>query len=74
MSVLLSTYDSRGSVESLAGLAVRWRALGAEVRVFAPEVTDNRANRRVDRAGRTTTPGRAGGVPGRRHTTGSDRS
>jgi UDP:flavonoid glycosyltransferase YjiC (YdhE family) len=36
MRVLLSTYDSRGGVEPLAGLAVRLRALGAEVRVCAP--------------------------------------
>jgi vancomycin aglycone glucosyltransferase len=34
--VLLSTYDSRGGVEPLVGLAVRLRALGAEVRVCAP--------------------------------------
>ncbi|MGC5022368.1 glycosyltransferase [Micromonospora sp. DT47] len=36
MRVLLSTYDSRGGVEPLVGLAVRLRALGAEVRVCAP--------------------------------------
>jgi len=36
MRVLLSTYDSRGGVEPLAALAVRLRALGAEVRVCAP--------------------------------------
>jgi vancomycin aglycone glucosyltransferase len=34
--VLLSTYDSRGGVEPLIGLAVRLRALGAEVRMCAP--------------------------------------
>jgi vancomycin aglycone glucosyltransferase len=34
--VLLSTYGSRGDVEPLAGLAVRLRELGAEVRVCAP--------------------------------------
>jgi vancomycin aglycone glucosyltransferase len=34
--VLLSTYDSRGGVEPLAGLAVGLRELGAEVRVCAP--------------------------------------
>jgi vancomycin aglycone glucosyltransferase len=34
--VLLSGYDSRGGVEPLAGLAVRLRALGAEVQVCAP--------------------------------------
>jgi len=34
--VLLSTYGSRGDVEPLAGLALRLRELGAEVRVCAP--------------------------------------
>jgi vancomycin aglycone glucosyltransferase len=36
MRVLLSTFGSRGDVEPMAGLAVRLRALGAEVRVCAP--------------------------------------
>lgn len=36
MRVLMSTYGSRGDVEPLVGLAVRWRALGAKVRVCAP--------------------------------------
>jgi vancomycin aglycone glucosyltransferase len=36
MRVLLSTYDSRGGVEPLVGLAVQLRALGAAVRVCAP--------------------------------------
>ncbi|MDR2984045.1 MAG: glycosyltransferase [Nocardiopsaceae bacterium] len=36
MRVLLSTYDSRGGVEPLLGLAVRLRELGAEVRMCAP--------------------------------------
>ncbi|MGH3889516.1 MAG: glycosyltransferase, partial [Pseudonocardiaceae bacterium] len=36
MRVLLSTYGSRGDVEPVVGLAVRLRALGAEVRVCAP--------------------------------------
>lgn len=36
MRVLLSTYGSRGSVEPMAGLAVRLRELGAEARVCAP--------------------------------------
>lgn len=36
MRVVLSTYGSRGSVEPMAGLAVRLRELGAEVRVCAP--------------------------------------
>jgi vancomycin aglycone glucosyltransferase len=34
--VLLTTYDSRGGVEPLVGLAVRLRELGAEVRMCAP--------------------------------------
>ena len=37
MRVLLSTYGGRGDVEPLVGLAVRLRALGAEVRVCAPQ-------------------------------------
>ena len=32
----MPTYDSSGGVEPLMGVAVRMRALGAEVRVFAP--------------------------------------
>ena len=36
MRVLLSTYDSRGGVEPLGGLAVQVRKMGAEVRVCAP--------------------------------------
>jgi vancomycin aglycone glucosyltransferase len=36
MRVLLSTYDSRGGVEPLLGLAVRLRELGAEVRMCPP--------------------------------------
>ncbi len=36
MRVLLSTYDSRGGVEPLVGLAVRLRELGAEVLMCAP--------------------------------------
>jgi vancomycin aglycone glucosyltransferase len=36
MRVLLSTYGSRGDVEPLVGLAVRLRALGAEMRMCAP--------------------------------------
>lgn len=36
MRVLLSTYDSRGGVEPLLGLAVRLRELGAEVLMCAP--------------------------------------
>jgi len=40
MRVLLSTFGSRGDVEPIAGLAVRLRALGAEVRVCAPPDED----------------------------------
>lgn len=36
MRVLLSTYGSRGDVEPMVRLAVRLRALGAEVRVRTP--------------------------------------
>ncbi len=36
MRVLLSACGTRGDVEPLAGLGVRLRALGAEVRVCAP--------------------------------------
>ncbi|MGP3634895.1 glycosyltransferase [Streptomyces sp. 24-1644] len=36
MRVVLSTYGSRGSVEPIAGLAVRLQELGAEARVCAP--------------------------------------
>ncbi|WP_030238283.1 glycosyltransferase [Streptomyces sp. NRRL S-350] len=36
MRVVLSTYGSRGDVEPLAGLALRLRELGAQVRVCAP--------------------------------------
>src|SRR5215203_1857354 len=36
MRVLLSTYESHGDVEPMVGLAVRLRALSAEMRVCAP--------------------------------------
>ncbi|MGN6676565.1 MAG: glycosyltransferase, partial [Streptosporangiaceae bacterium] len=36
MRVLLSTYDSRGGVEPLLGLAVQLQALGAEVLMCGP--------------------------------------
>lgn len=36
MRVLLWTYDTRGGIEPLIGLAVQLRALGAQVRVCAP--------------------------------------
>jgi vancomycin aglycone glucosyltransferase len=37
MRVLLSRYGSRGDVEPMVGLAVQLWALGAEVRVCAPQ-------------------------------------
>jgi len=37
MRVLVSTYGSRGDVKPLVGLAVRLRAIGAEVWVCAPD-------------------------------------
>ncbi|MDL4816815.1 glycosyltransferase [Actinomadura opuntiae] len=40
MRVVLSTWGSRGDVEPLAGLAVRLRELGAQVRVCAPPDED----------------------------------
>ena len=40
MRVLLWTYDTRGGVEALFGLAVQLRALGAQVRVCAPPDED----------------------------------
>lgn len=49
MRVLLSTWGSRGDVEPLAGLAVRLRELGAEVRVCAPP--DEEFVALLDRAG-----------------------
>src|SRR5215208_409664 len=36
MPVLLSTYGSRGDVEPMVGLALQFRALGAEMPVCAP--------------------------------------
>jgi vancomycin aglycone glucosyltransferase len=36
MRVAMLTYESRGDVEPMAGLAVQLRTLGAEVRVCAP--------------------------------------
>jgi vancomycin aglycone glucosyltransferase len=36
MRVLLSTYESRGDVEPMVGLAVRLRALGPEMPACAP--------------------------------------
>ena len=40
MRVLLSTYESHGDVEPMVGLAVRLRALGAEMPVWAPPDKD----------------------------------
>jgi vancomycin aglycone glucosyltransferase len=40
MRVVLSTYGSRGGVEPMVGLAVRLRALGAEMPVCAPPDKD----------------------------------
>ncbi|MGV9313801.1 glycosyltransferase [Streptomyces sp. NPDC003691] len=40
MRVVMSTYGSRGDVEPLAGLALRLRETGAEVRVCAPPDED----------------------------------
>ena len=40
MRVLLSTYESHGDVEPMVGLAVRLRALGAEMPVCAPPDKD----------------------------------
>lgn len=42
MRVLLLTYDSRGGVEPLLGLASRLRELGAEVRMCAPPDCEER--------------------------------
>ncbi len=36
MRALLSTYESLGDLEPMVGLAAWSRALGAEVRVYAP--------------------------------------
>ncbi|MFE2938169.1 glycosyltransferase [Streptomyces sp. NPDC059255] len=49
MRVLLSTYGSRGDVQPLVALAVRLRALGAEVRMCAPP--DEEFAELLDRAG-----------------------
>jgi vancomycin aglycone glucosyltransferase len=40
MRVLLSRYGSRGDLEPMVGLAVRLRALGAEVPVCAPDFAE----------------------------------
>ncbi|MGX1887091.1 glycosyltransferase [Streptomyces sp. NPDC055287] len=75
--MLLSTYGSRGSVEPIAGLAVRLRELGAEARVCAPP--DDEFAERLAEAGvpvvptgrpvrqlvTSVTPGSAVGLPQR---------
>ena len=48
MRVLLVTYDSRGGVEPLLGLALPLRELGAEVRMCAPDGAALAATRLVD--------------------------
>jgi UDP:flavonoid glycosyltransferase YjiC (YdhE family) len=58
--VLLSTCASRGDVEPLLGLAVRLRALGAEVRVCAPPDEEFAELLAGVGAGTTTTAARAG--------------
>ncbi|MCJ1679136.1 glycosyltransferase [Streptomyces sp. APSN-46.1] len=54
MRVVLSTYGSRGGVEPIAGLAVRLRELGAEVRVCAPP--DEEFAQRLAEVGVETVP------------------
>lgn len=54
MRVLLTTWGSRGDVEPIAGLALRLRELGAEVRVCAPP--DEEFAALVARAGASFVP------------------
>ncbi|MFC9243510.1 glycosyltransferase [Streptomyces sp. NPDC057136] len=54
MRVVLSTYGARGSVEPIAGLAVRLLELGAEVRVCAPP--DEEFAKRLAEAGLPLVP------------------
>ncbi len=37
MRMFLATYGSRGDVEPVVGLSVRWGAIGTQVRVCAPD-------------------------------------
>ena len=83
MRVLLSTMGSRGDVEPLVGLAMRLRALGAAVRVWAPpdeKFADRLAGVGVplvpagarsvtEKLGIRSVLGRPGGRPGHRHGT-----
>ncbi len=59
MRVLLSTYGSHGDVEPMVGLAVRLRALGAEVRVCAPPDCAERWPRDVRAGGGRRDAGRS---------------
>ncbi|MFD8706909.1 glycosyltransferase [Kitasatospora sp. NPDC059648] len=67
MRVVLSTYGSRGDVQPLAGLAVKLRELGAQVRVCAPP--DEEFAQRLAAAGVEMVPvgdpvrGQVGGKP-----------
>ncbi|MET9673106.1 glycosyltransferase [Streptomyces sp. NPDC006482] len=77
MRVLVSTYGSRGSIEPMAGLAVRLGELGAEARVCAPPdgefaarlaqlgVETVPAGQPVRRLVTSVTPGSAVGLPQR---------
>ena len=62
MRVLLSTDGSRGDVEPMVGLAVRLRALGAEMPVCAPLVPVGQPVRPMVHA---ATPPSAAELPGR---------
>jgi vancomycin aglycone glucosyltransferase len=62
--VLLSTYDSRGGVEPLVGLAVRLRAPGAEAWMCAPpDCAERLAAVGVHHGGTGTTTAARAGAP-----------
>jgi len=64
MRVLLSTYESHGDVAPMVGLAVRLRALVAEVRLCAAEVGGAAGQcRRAAGAGRPVRPLVTGATP-----------
>ena len=64
MRVLLSTYESHGDVEPMVGLAVRLRALVAEVRLCAAEIGGAAGQcRRAAGAGRPVRPLVTGATP-----------